>query len=100
MSLSKDKETEMSNSEFVALLAKYDMTFHWGAINKNWRINGHAEHGCNRDTLPAPAENYNAAQVAAQFYIQRRYKLPQVEILPSTQAIDQISLLSSATEID
>lgn len=65
----------MSSSEFVALLAKYEMTFYWGAIDKKWWIVGQVENGCNQNSMPEPAENFNAAQAAALIYIQRKYKL-------------------------
>jgi len=67
----------MSSSEFVALLAKYEMTFYWGAIDKKWWIIGQVEHGCNQNSIPMLAENFNAAQTAALSYIQRKYKLAQ-----------------------
>jgi len=67
----------MDTSTFVDLLAKYRMTFYWGAINKEWWIVGQIENGCNQNSVPAPAENFNAAQVAALTYIQRKHKLAQ-----------------------
>jgi len=65
----------MDRSELTALLAKYGMTFYWGAINKNWWIVGQVENGCNQFTSPEPAENFNAAEVAALNYIQKKYSL-------------------------
>lgn len=65
----------MSSSELVALLAQYEMTFYWGAIDKKWRIVGQVENGCNQNSIPIPAENFNAAQDAALTYIRRKYRL-------------------------
>lgn len=65
----------MANAEFVDLLAKYGMTFFWGALNKKWWIIGQVEHGCAQNSVPEPAENFTIAQSAALQYIQRKYKL-------------------------
>lgn len=67
----------MENSEFIDLLAKYGMTFYWGAIDKKWWIIGQVEGGTAQNSRPAPAETFSAAQVAALTYIQKKYKLGQ-----------------------
>jgi hypothetical protein len=77
----KGKAAMMDSSEFVALLAKYRMTFYWGAINKNWWIIGPVENGCNQDTSPEPAENFDAAQIAALKYIHEKYNLIPLTVL-------------------
>lgn len=72
----------MSSSDFVDLLAKYEMTFYWGALDKKWWIIGQVEHGCNQNSIPMPSENFNAAQVAALDYIHQKYKLALYKIDP------------------
>ena len=65
----------MSSTELVELLEQYRMTFVWGAIAKKWWILAPVEHGCNQNTVPIPADNFNAAQEAALKYIQVTYPL-------------------------
>jgi hypothetical protein len=65
----------MDSSDLVALLAAYRMSFHRGAINKNWWITGLVENGCSQDTSPEPAEHFNAAQAAALAYIRGKYHI-------------------------
>lgn len=64
----------MNKTELIALLADHQMTFHWGTVKKNWWIVGQVENGCAQNTVPAAAENFNAAQAAAVHYIQEKYK--------------------------
>ena len=71
----KENEVRMDRSKFPGLLAKYGMTFYWGAIDKKWWIVGQVENGCNQNSIPASAESFNAAQIAALSYIQKKYKL-------------------------
>lgn len=77
----------MSSSEFTTLLAKYGMTFYWGALDKKWWIVGQVEHGCNQNSVPMPSENFNAAQVDALQYIQRKYKLAPYKVEPFNEPI-------------
>lgn len=72
----------MGSYEFITLLTKYGMTFYWGAIVKKWSITGQVENGCSQNTVPTPAENFNAAQAAALEYIQRKYKLARYQMDP------------------
>jgi len=64
----------MIASEFVALLAKHQLTFHWGAINKRWWISLQSDYNHHRDVVTVPANDFVAAQVAAKDYIQRKFK--------------------------
>jgi len=77
----------MGSSEFIDLLAKYGMTFNWGAIDKKWWIVGQVEGGTAQDSRPASAENFSTAQAAALTYIQKKYKLNQQTITPPKEQI-------------
>ena len=64
----------MDNTELITLLAEHKMTFYWGTVKKVWWIVGQVANGCAQNTVPAPAENFNAAQAAAVHYIHEKNK--------------------------
>jgi len=66
--------TGLDHSEFAALLARHQLTFYWGAVNKRWWISLTSENNNHRNIITVPAEDFLAARAAASDYINRKFK--------------------------